>query len=810
MLRLAEYRAKADRLTDHLPWAAMVSVGIILNKDGSFQRSFRYRGPDLESASDAELIATCARINNALKRFGSSWALFFEASREACDAYPDSAFPDAASWLVDEERRARFEAASAHFESHYYATLLWLPPADREDAAGRSLIEKAEGDAARDWRADLDRFASESLRFYDLLSDVLSEIAPLSSEETLAYLHATISTRRHPVALPDTPAYLDVLLADMSLSGGLAPRLGDQHLATITINGFPNLSRPGLLDALNHLGFEYRWVTRFLSLDKKDATRTLTRIRRQWFNKRKSVTALLREVLYNHPTQLLDSDADNKVVDADLALQELGGDHVAFGYLTSTITVRDASPEQLANKVREIERIVNGLGFTSMRESVNAVEAWLSSLPGHVYANVRQPPVHTLNLAHLMPLSAVWAGPASDRHLDGPPLLHAETGGATPFRLAIHVGDVGHMLVVGPTGAGKSVLLALIALQFRRYANAQVILFDKGRSARAPVLAARGIHHTLGLGNDERNLAFQPLRGIADPTERAWAADWVGGLIEHEGVTLTPDLKDLIWTALNSLASAPEGERTLTGLSMLLQSNALRAGLQPYTLEGPYGALLDAAEESFEHAALECFEMEALMATATLVAPLLTFLFHRLEARFDGRPTLLILDEAWLFLDHPMFARRIREWLKTLRKRNVAVVFATQSLADIAASAIAPAIIESCPQRILLPNERAIEPQSQAAYARFGLNDRQIMLIARATPKRHYYLQSSRGNRLFELGLGPIALALCGSNDAEAHKRVDAALAAAGGSDFLPHFLAVSGLEWAAALAAGFRKGEEK
>ncbi|NIJ35163.1 type IV secretory pathway VirB4 component [Sphingomonas oligoaromativorans] len=174
------------------------------------------------------------------------------------------------------------------------------------------------------------------------------------------------------------------------------------------------------------------------------------------------------------------------MADADLALQALGGDHVAFGYLTTTITVSDEDREAVETKIRQVERIVGSLGFTRVREGVNAVEAWLSSIPGHVYANVRQPIVHTLNLAHLMPLSAVWAGPAGNDHLAGitrtecPPLLVAQTAGSTPFRLSTHVGDVGHMMVVGPTGAGKSVLLALIALQFRRYAQAQVIIFDKG------------------------------------------------------------------------------------------------------------------------------------------------------------------------------------------------------------------------------------------------------------------------------------------------------------------------------------------
>ncbi len=805
MLNLAEYRRCADRLADHLPWAALVAPGVVLNKDGSFLRVLAFRGPDLESATEAELVSACARANNVLKRFGSGWALFFEAERREAAAYPESDFPDAASWLVDQERRAAFLAEGEHFESRYHASLVWLPLADAADAAGRSLVDRPLGDRGRDWRSALSHFVAETDRAVDLLAGFMPEVRALDDAETLTFLHGTVSARRHPVALPGTPMYLDALLADTPLVGGLEPMLGNRHLRTLSVLGFPNLSRPGILDALNHQDFAYRWVTRFLPLDKADAVKVLTKLRRQWFNKRKSVTALLREVLYNQPAQLTDSDADNKVADADLALQELGGDHVAFGYLTTTITVADADPARADEKVRAVERIVNGLGFTTIRETVNAVEAWLSSLPGQVYANVRQPLVHSLNLAHLMPLSSVWAGPARNAHLGGPPLLHAQTAGTTPFRLSTHVGDVGHMLVVGPTGAGKSVLLALIALQFRRYAGSQVYIFDKGFSARAAVLAMGGAHHALGLGADSgETLAFQPLRHIDRAAERSWAAEWVAALLAHEKVAVTPEVKDQLWSALLSLASAPPEERTLTGLALLLQSNPLRTALGAYTLDGPYGRLLDAAEPNLAFADVQCFETEALMGQAGVVAPVLTYLFHRLEERFDGRPTLLILDEAWIFLDHPLFAARIREWLKVLRKKNVAVLFATQSLADIASSSIAPAIIESCPQRILLPNDRAVEPIARDAYARFGLNERQIELVSRAAPKRQYYLQSARGNRLFELGLGPIALALCGASDPASQARIDALLAAHGADAFAARFLAGLGLDWAAGLLADF------
>ncbi|MEW5704377.1 MAG: conjugal transfer protein TrbE [Pseudomonadota bacterium] len=802
MLNLAEYRQKADRLADHLPWAALVAPGVVLNKDGSFQRTFRFRGPDLESATEAELVGVCARANNVLRRFGSGWALFFEAERVEALGYPDATFPDAASWLVDEERRAAFEGQRGqHFESAYHLTLLYMPPADQVSRAERALLETDREEKGRDWRQDLAGFIAETDRVLDLLSGFMPEARALDDGGTLTYLHGTVSTKRHRLAVPETPIYLDGILVDTSLSGGIEPMLGDRHLRTLTVLGFPNLTRPGILDALNHQDFAYRWVTRFVALDKTEAARTLTKLRRQWFSKRKSITALLREVLYSEPAQLLDSDADNKVVDADLALQALGGDHVAFGYLTTTITVMDEDRARADEMVRAVERIVNGMGFTCIRESVNAVEAWLGSLPGHVYANVRQPLVHTLNLAHLMPLSSVWAGPARNAHLDGAPLLYAETSGSTPFRLSTHVGDVGHMLIVGPTGAGKSVLLALLALQFRRYAGSQVTIFDKGNSARAAVLAMGGEHHGLGSGG---SLAFQPLRGIDVSAERSWAAEWIGALFAHEKVVVTPEVKEAVWSALTSLASAPVEERTLTGFSVLLQSNALKAALMPYTLDGPFGRLLDAAENRLAFDDAQCFETEELMSQAGVVLPVLTYLFHRLEERFNGQPTLLILDEAWVYLDNPVFATRIREWLKVLRKKNVAVVFATQSLADIAGSSIAPAIIESCPQRIFLANDRAIEPQARAAYERFGLNERQIELIARATPKRHYYLQSRRGNRLFELALGPVALAFCGTSDPASQTMIDRVLAEHGRDGFAAGFLDAVGLDWAAALLANF------
>ena len=801
MMNLSEYRNRNTRLADFLPWAALAGEGVVLNKDGSLQRSARFRGPDLDSAVPAELVAVAGRLNNAFRRLGSGWAIFVEAQRHGAVSYPASTFADSASALVDAERKADFEEAGAHFESSYFLTFLYLPPA--EDAArAETWLYEGRDHAGVDAREVLRSFVDRTDRILNLIDAFMPECVWLDDAETLTYLHSTISTKRHRVRVPETPMYLDALLADQPLTGGLEPRLGDAHVRILTIVGFPTATTPGILDELNRLAFPYRWSTRAILLDKTDATKLLTKIRRQWFAKRKSIAAILKEVMTNEASALVDTDAANKAADADMALQELGADYAGQAYVTATITVWDDDPRVAAEKLRLVEKVIQGRDFTAMTETINAVDAWLGSLPGHVYANVRQPPISTLNLAHMIPLSAVWAGPERDEHFDAPPLLYGRTEGSTPFRLSIHVGDVGHTLIVGPTGAGKSVLLALMALQFRRYPQSQVFAFDFGGSIRAAALAMQGEWHDLGGGlteGSEESVSLQPLARVDDVAERAWASDWLIAILSRESVPVTPEVKEHLWSALSSLASAPVAERTLTGLSVLLQSNDLKQALRPYCVGGPYGRLLDAEAEHLGEAHVQAFETEGLIGTGAAAA-VLAYLFHRIEDRLDGRPTLLIVDEGWLALDDDRFAGQLREWLKTLRKKNASVIFATQSLSDIDGSAIAPAIIESCQTRILLPNERAVEPQITAIYRRFGLNDRQIEILARATPKRDYYCQSRRGNRLFELGLSDVALALCAASSKQHQAMIADVHARSGTEGFLAEWLAANRLDWAADL----------
>jgi type IV secretion system protein TrbE len=341
-----------------------------------------------------------------------------------------------------------------------------------------------------------------------------------------------------------------------------------------------------------------------------------------------------------------------------------------------------------------------------------------------------------------------------------------------------------------------------MAMQFRRYERAQVFAFDFGGSIRAAALAMGGDWQDLGssLSDDSAGSVYlQPLARIDEPAERNWASEWLGAILASEGVAVDPAAKEHLWSALTSLSTAPVAERTLTGLAVLLQRHELKQALGPYCIGGPFGRLLDAEAEHLGNSPVQAFETEGLTGSAAAPA-VLSYLFHRIEGRLDGSPTLIIIDEGWLVLDSPAFAAQLREWLKTLRKKNASVVFATQSLADIETSPIAPAIIESCPTRIFLPNERAVEPQILAIYRRFGLNDRQIEILSRATPKRDYYCQSRRGNRLFELGLGEVALAFTAASSKTDQLAIAELIDAHGRENFAREWLRHRGLDWAAAL----------
>lgn len=792
---LSEHKKLPTRFADHLPWALLVKPHIVVNKNGSLMACFRFRGPDLFSATREELVAVTARFNNALKRLPAGWALYADDHRFRTESFTQSEWPDPVTHVLDAER-GEFFKNQAHFENRYFLTLVFLPPRDLAARIG-TLFYEGDHRSHKGFEQQVEYFDQERRRIQNLISEVIPELVLLDGGELLTYLHACISPKRHPIKLPETPMYLDSLLPDTPLIGGLAPRLGTHHLQTVTITEFPGESTPGLLDQMNRLPFEYRWITRFIFEDKLAATKTLRSYQQKWLSGRKSFMTVIREAMFGQESAIQNTDALNKAADCDAALQELGADLVSYGYFTQTVLLMDRDPVQLAEKKLMVERVINALGFKTIdeNENHNGFDAYLGTIPGNCAHNIRHPLINTVNLIHLFPVSAVWSGEPGDSNLNGAPLMNVVTEGSTPFRLSLNHGDVGHTLIIGPTGAGKSTLLRALESAWPRYPNAQVYTFDKNKSSLILTKAVGGEFYDLG--SPDCPLAFQPLADVDEEAQAAWALEWLVALAEHEQEKVTPERKAALWGAVKQLGHMPRDQRTLTALRTLMSDASMKAAFQPYTMEGTYGRLLDSDRDTLQYGRWQVFEMGQLMANyPKAVMPTLTYLFHKLERRFDARtPTLLPIDEGWLFLDNPVFAPKLREWLKTLRRFKVYLVFASQSPADVAGSPLFDVIKESCFTRIFLPNPNALQSETAKFYQRFSLNARQIEIIAAATPKRDYYYSSPDGNRLFSLALGEVGLAYCAATGDADIKRV-APLLGAAPEEFNREYLDARHLAW--------------
>jgi type IV secretion system protein TrbE len=803
--RLREHRREPRGLPDLLGWLHLVAPGTVLQKSGSFLTGWSYRGPDLAAATPEELDALAAHLNDALLPYGDGWMFHVDFVRRPAQGYaPAGAFPDAVTRAIDEERRAAYESSSSHFVSESFLCATYLPPREVYSRLADFFVQ-GRPRARSAWAGLHARFEEEAAQLERRLSAHL-KVSRLGSRQLLTHLHACLTGLGHPVEPPPDGCYLDSLLADRPLSGGWAPRVGELHLRLVALHGFPHASFPGILDFLGGLGFPFRASHRILPLSQATGARHLARLRLSWFKRRRGAASWLRELSSSREGApaggarerddelFLDQDAAGMARDAAAAAAENASGRVRFCLYTPVLVVADADPAQADHQAAEVLKALNDRGFTARLEDINALEALCGTLPGNGYANLRRPLVSTRNLADLLPVTSVWPGlpenpsPLFPRH--SPALLWAATTGATPFWLNLHDDDVGHTLVVGGTGAGKSTLLNLLIAQFLRYPRAQVFGFDVGYSGWLLARAAGARHYDLAV----EAVRLQPLAEIDRPAERLWALDWLEGVLAVNGVAVTPAGRQTLDAALQLLATEPPAHRRLSDFLPQLQDRELVAALKPYA-GGALAHLLDAGVDDLagggggERArgggearrvgvdgggdgaggdgggAYQVFELKRLaeMEDRALV-PVLLYLFHRVEQRLEqGRPSLLVIEEAWLPLMKSAFASRIKQWLLTLRKQNAAVVLATQSLSQLWESPHRNVLLESCPTRILLPNPEAASPGHLALYRDLGLNDAEVQLLARARRKRDYYFKSPRGSRLFELGLGPLALAFVGT-----------------------------------------------
>jgi len=799
-LKLKKHRSKDAGLADLLNYAAVVDDGVIVGKNGSFMAAWLYQGDDNASSTEEQREMVSFRINQALAGLGSGWMVHVDAVRRPAPNYSErgvSTFTDPVSAAIDEERRRLFEGLGTMYEGHFVFAVTWFPPV----LAQRKFVELMFDDDAvtPDHTARtvglIEQFKREIRSLESRLSSAVKltrlqghkmateEGREVTHDDFLSWLQFCVTGNYHPVQLPSNPMYLDAVIGGQELWGGVVPKIGRKFIQVVSLEGFPLESTPGLLSALAELPSEYRWSSRFIFMDQHESLKHLDKFRKKWKQK---IRGFFDQV-FNTNTGSVNQDAATMVADAEAAIAEVNSGLVAAGYFTSVVVLMDEDRERLAASALSVEKAINRLAFA----------AHLGSLPGHGVENVRRPLINTMNLADLLPTSSIWTGSATAPCPMYPPLapalMHCVTVGATPFRLNLHVRDLGHTFMFGPTGAGKSTHLGIIAAQLRRYAGMSIYAFDKGMSMY-PLAAAinagskgkTGLHFTVAADDDR--LAFCPLQFLETKADRAWAMEWIDTILALNGVDTTPGQRNEIGHAIMSMHAS--GARTLSEFSVTIQDEAIREAIKQYTVDGSMGHLLDAEEDGLSLSDFTVFEIGELMNLGEKFAlPVLLYLFRRIERGLRGQPAVIILDEAWLMLGHPAFRAKIREWLKVLRKANCLVLMATQSLSDAANSGILDVIVESTATKIFLPNVYARDEDTAALYRRMGLNKRQIEILATAVPKRQYYYVSENGRRLYDLALGPLALAFVGASDKESVAAIKS-LQAKFGHEWVDHWLA--------------------
>lgn len=771
----AGYTHKAGGFTEEkkvgflLNWFEVDPVGkYVLCKDGSLLSVIRFRGPDMDSSTKEELTIFMARLNQVIRGLGNGFSLYFDAQRHYADQYNRSQVDVPLVQMMDDDRKAYYESSS-HYETDFYFVVCQEKMNDVEARVTDALFESPADEEVKvdKKKKALELYEDFVKRFLDvrnqivsMLEKVLPEVHLLDEDETCTYLHNCVSPDRHFVRADHNLSLSDYVFDGTGLVGGSEMRIGDKYCMIVSpLSTFPPESAPGFLDALNRLNIEYRWVSRFICLGKVDADKELEQIEKNYNQTVVGFVSMIRQAIVKDGDmgEINQSALDN-ASDAATARKELNDDSVGFGYYTMTIQVMDKDKKRCKEKADAIREVLVQRGFSAQIEGMNSLECWWGSLPGHYRANIRRNLVHSLTFCHFLPLTAIWPGDERNKHLNGPALLYTDTQGFTPFRFNLHVGDVGHTLVVGPTGAGKSVLLNMLEAHFLKYPNSNVFVFDKAASSRALTLAVGGNFYNLA-AEDNGQLSFQPLAGIDDENEMRWAQSWILNYLKSKQTStfeIGPKEEDFVWKALLSLRSFDVEFRTISMFSTLVQDEKIRMALVPLTMAGAYGKLFDNNKDVSGTGRWQVYEMETLMNLPEAVPLTLDYLFHRIEQQISKAkgPSIMVMDECWLFLDNPIFAAKLKEYLKDMRKKNTSIVIATQNLSDIAKSTtLIDVVKEQCKSKIFLPNALALTDSAYKLYTEFNLNDQQIRLIQSAVPKQDYYYSSEKGNRLLQLAL---------------------------------------------------------
>ena len=428
--------------------------------------------------------------------------------------------------------------------------------------------------------------------------------------------------------------------------------------------------------------------------------------------------------------------AVSQIQEIDEALDATMSGRFAFGKHHLSIMCTDDNMKSIENDLSMIIVEFSNIGITAVRERLNMEASFWAQLPGNFSYVVRGATINTLNLASFVSFHNYPTGKIKRNHW-GPAVTVLNTVSGTPFFFNFHVRDVGHTMIIGPTGSGKTVTMNFLCAQAQKF-NCRMFFFDKDRGAEIFIRAMGGKYTTI---DTSKPSGFNPLALPETNENKAFLNEWIRSMVSVNGETITATDMARINEAVNGNYKLPFKKRILRNIAPFLGisgPDTLAGRLEMWHSDGSRAKLFDNEIDNIDFFSSKVFgfEMGELLKDKVSISPVLLYLFHRISASLDGTPTMIILDEAWALIDNPVFAPRIKDWLKVLRKLNAFVVFATQSVEDATKSTISDTLVQQTATQIYLPNLKATE----AYRTIFMLSEREFQLIKTIEPGSRYFL----------------------------------------------------------------------
>ena len=712
----------------HLPYARHVDDVTIETRDGLLIQTIRLGGLLFETADTDELNYRAELREAMLKTIGSSrFAVYHHVVRRRAEAVLEARFPDEFSRKLDARWHERL-AAREMYVNELFLTVVRRPLQGRV-----GLLDRIRGLAARTVTDRAASFAAEK-RALDAASEGL--IAALGNysprllsvyptpdghrSEPLEFLSYLYNGEMHPVGLPhgDLGQHLPfrrISFGEDAFELAAAGEYPRKFGAIVSIKDYPSETLPGMFDELYRMPFEMTVSQSFAFVERGEALSRMNLVLRRMRSAEDEALSLRDEL-----TRAKD----------DVAAARAG-----FGEHHTTIAVSAQSLETLDRQVAEVIAALADLGIVAVREDIAQEPAFWAQFPGNFRYIARRGLISTANFAGLASLHNFPIGRARGNHW-GDAVTLFETTAAGPYFFNFHQHDLGNFTVIGPSGSGKTVVLNFLLAQARKFAP-RIVFFDKDRGAELFIRAIGGQYDRLRPGEPA---GLNPLQLDDTPINRQFLIDWLellsGGIDAAE--------LELIKDAVDANFMQPRPHRRLRHLVELLRGSTrpkagdLYARMRPWWGEGERAWLFDNAEDLTDlSAATVGFDMTAILDDPTVRTPALFYFFHRVEDRLDGTPAIIVVDEGWKALDDDVFVRRIKDWEKTIRKRNGVVGFATQSAQDALESRIASAIIEQAATQIFMINPKA---RAQDYIDGFGLTPHEYELVRSLPDSSHCFL----------------------------------------------------------------------